>query len=95
MLNRLMEFFTALSGYFFPAEERPALRRSEDYFSMVEQARLEWHCAKERFNQISDPDLIDHAIYDLEARERRYIFLLKKAREEGANIYSSADTGGG
>ncbi|NMD42185.1 MAG: DUF2508 family protein [Firmicutes bacterium] len=58
---------------------------------MVETARLEWRSARNRFNQISDPDLIDHAIYDLEAAERRYIYLLKKAREEGANIYTAVD----
>ncbi|NLA04583.1 MAG: DUF2508 family protein [Firmicutes bacterium] len=60
---------------------------------MVEQARQDWQCARERFDQISDPDLIDHAIYDLEAAERRYVYLLKKAREEGADIYTIS--GGG
>ena len=61
----------------------------------MEEARQEWQSAKERFDQISDPDLIDHAIYDLEAAERRYVYLLKKAKEEGVKLYSAADEGGG
>lgn len=92
MLDRLTEFFSALSAYFLPAGGRPAAP-GQDYFSMVEQARQDWQCARERFDQISDPDLIDHAIYDLEAAERRYVYLLKKAREEGADIYTTS--GGG
>ncbi|NLW55154.1 MAG: DUF2508 family protein [Firmicutes bacterium] len=31
---------------------------------------------------MTEPDLIDHAIYTLGAAEKRYVYLLKKAREE-------------
>lgn len=51
------------------------------YFTLVTQAKQEWQDAKKRFNEVSDPDLVDYAIYALEAAERRYIYLLKKARE--------------
>ena len=49
---------------------------------------------KEKFDQIGDADLIDHAVYNLDAAERRYIYLLKKAKEEGANIYTAVDERG-
>lgn len=91
MINKLREILKSFSGHLFPPEERPVVPWPKDHFTMVEQARLEWRCARERFNQISDPDLIDHAIYDLEAAERRYVYLLKKAKEEGANIYTAVD----
>ena len=91
MLNKLAVLLRSFSQILFPAEQQPAVRWPKDHFTMVEQARLEWRSARNRFDQISDPDLIDHAIYDLEAAERRYIYLLKKAREEGANIYTAVD----
>lgn len=53
----------------------------EDYL-LVEEARQEWKSAREYFNTVTDPDLIDHAIYALEAAEKRYVYLLKKIREE-------------
>mgnify|MGYP001354017597 FL=1 len=53
----------------------------EDHL-LVEEARQEWKSAREYFNIVTDPDLIDHAIYALEAAEKRYVYLLKKIREE-------------
>ena len=32
------------------------------------------------FNNVNDPDLVDYAIYDVEAARRKYQYLLKKAR---------------
>lgn len=93
MLERITSFFLELSGHFFPSEEQPVPYRTKDYFTLVEQARQDWRSARERFDQISDPDLIDHAIFDLEAAERRYVYLLKKAREEGATIYTTGEGG--
>jgi len=71
MLKKLAEFFLNMSEYLFPSEEKEVPRQPEDYFFLVEQARREWQNAKDKFDQISDPDLIDHAIYNLEAAERR------------------------
>lgn len=49
----------------------------------IEQARGEWLSSRAYFEAVSDPDLVDHAIYMMEATEKRYIYLLKKAREAG------------
>lgn len=54
----------------------------DDYFRIVEQARCEWQEAKMKFEQATDPDLIDSTIYAIEAAEKRYVYLLKKVREE-------------
>lgn len=50
--------------------------------SLVEKARQEWQAAISLFNNASEKELIDHAIFALNAAERRYVFLLKEAREE-------------
>lgn len=49
---------------------------------LVERARQEWEQAKALFNEVADPELVDHAIYAMEAAERKYIYLLKKAQKE-------------
>ncbi|MGM0502315.1 MAG: DUF2508 family protein [Bacillota bacterium] len=48
----------------------------------IEEAREEWIKAKKYFNIVSDPDLIDHAIYLLGAAERKYEYLLKIRQQE-------------
>jgi len=52
----------------------------------VEQARKEWIHAQSYFETVTDPDLVDHAIFLAQAAQKRYIYLLKKAREEGVSL---------
>lgn len=47
----------------------------------TEQARREWQLARSYFDTVTDPDLIDFAIYNLKAAERRYTYLLKQVRQ--------------
>ncbi|MGI6128979.1 MAG: YaaL family protein [bacterium] len=54
-----------------------------DLVDQVEQARREWQLARRFFESVTDPDLIDYAIYNLQATEQRYTYLLKQARLEG------------
>jgi len=49
----------------------------------VEAARLEWLMAQNYYNTVSDKDLVDHAVYLMQATEKKYMYLLKKARSEG------------
>ena len=52
----------------------------------VIEAYEEWQSAENFFHSVSDPDLIDHAIYKLEATKARYVYLLKQAKAEGIRI---------
>jgi hypothetical protein len=56
----------------------------QGFYESVNQARDEWNNARQLFNDVSDPDLIDYAIYREEAARRRYMYLLKQARLEAA-----------
>lgn len=49
----------------------------------VRQAYEEWQSAENFFHSVTDPDLVDHAIYKLEATKARYIYLLKQAKANG------------
>lgn len=49
----------------------------------VEAARREWLGWKAYFNCVDDPELVDHAIYAVQAAERKYMYLLRQARLAG------------
>lgn len=64
----------------FKAEE---LRdKPHDEYSDVEHARKEWEAALNVFNNVSQPDLVDYAIYNVTAAEKRYTYLLKQMKEK-------------
>ena len=54
-----------------------------DLADVAAQARRERLAAQNYFNAISDNDLIDYAIFLMQAAEKKYAYLLKRARREG------------
>ncbi|HEU4964015.1 MAG TPA: DUF2508 family protein [Bacilli bacterium] len=48
----------------------------------IELARQEWAIAQKHIDYVSEPELIDHAIYHLEAAERKYGYLLREAKQK-------------
>ena len=48
----------------------------------LEAAKKEWQEARQYFNLVSDPDLVEHAIYLLEAAEKKYNYLLKQKKKK-------------
>lgn len=48
----------------------------------VKRAYAELKAAENYFDNVEDPDLIDFAVYDLEAAKKKYAYMLKKARKE-------------
>lgn len=54
----------------------------EAILSSLKQAEVEWKAKEEYFNHATDPDLVDFAIYDIEASRRKYSYLLKKLKKE-------------
>lgn len=49
----------------------------------IEKAREDLEIAREYFNSVDDPRLIDYAIYREEAAKARYMFLLNEAKKNG------------
>ncbi|MDN5344350.1 MAG: hypothetical protein PWQ18_461 [Clostridia bacterium] len=57
----------------------------EDLVSLAEaikEAREEWLAAQRFFAEVTEPDLVDQAIFRLEAAERRYMYLWKVVRNQ-------------
>ncbi|HWQ57432.1 MAG TPA: DUF2508 family protein [Clostridia bacterium] len=47
----------------------------------VAQALARWKAALEFYENVKDPELIDFAIYDMEAARRKYVFLLRQSKK--------------
>ncbi len=58
----------------------------------VQQAGRERATALGYFHSVTDPDLVDQAVLQLLAAERRYSYLLRQARRKGVE---QAEPGGG
>lgn len=54
---------------------------SNAYAEDVKRAYAEMKAAENYFDNVDDPDLIDFAIYDLEAAKKKYAYMLKRARQ--------------
>ncbi|MFS8542028.1 MAG: YaaL family protein [Tissierellales bacterium] len=47
----------------------------------LKNAYREWRMNEEYFEWVTDPDLIDYAIYEIKASKIKYSYFLKKAKE--------------
>lgn len=50
----------------------------------VRAALQQWKDATRFFESVSDPELMDYAIYDMETARRKYMFLLRKRARSGS-----------
>lgn len=57
----------------------------DEAFNNIENAKKEWEDAKNIFENVSQPDLVDYAIYKVEAAEQKYIYLLKQYKDNNFN----------
>ena len=53
----------------------------EKILERLKEAQEEWKDKEEYFQSVTEADLVDHAIYELEASKIKYIYLLKKIKE--------------
>ena len=78
---------TEFSSRFFIEDENTVIKAPEICIDEeVKKAHQDWIKAQKYFQCVSDPELVDHAIYSEEAARRKYIYLLKKARHNSENI---------
>ncbi|MDT3698560.1 MAG: DUF2508 family protein [Thermincola sp.] len=58
------------------------VEQEQDFFEQLKEAHREWQIALNNYNFSSDPDFVDYSIFNIDAREREYIYLIKRARKE-------------
>ena len=52
----------------------------------IERAREQWKSARNYFQNVTEPKLVDYASYRLRAAETRYMYLLNKVKEDDVSI---------
>lgn len=77
----LRKWFSTIKDKFSPQEEE-----REDILKMLQEAHEEWRNAEMYFQSVTEPDLIDYAIYKMEAARRKYIYILNTVRKEGIKV---------
>lgn len=58
----------------------------DELLNMLKEAHTEWRDAEKFFDNATEPDLIDYAIYKIDACKTKYSYLIKKAREDNIKI---------
>lgn len=58
---------------------------------IIEEAKKEWQVALRYFEEVTEPALIDFAIYNMEAAEKRLVHLIKMLGDKYPNGIWSAD----
>lgn len=56
---------------------------NKEFIQNLKKAHWDWQKSQIFFQNVSDPDLVDYAIYKMEASRLKYIYLLKQARKKG------------
>ncbi len=57
--------------------------KEKDIMKAIKEAYEQWESAKSYFEEVTEPRLIDYAIFLESAARMRYTFLVEEAREKG------------
>lgn len=82
----MKEYITRLNDmmekYFNLGQAVPKKDEDHELLELIRQAHREWQIALNNFNYCHENDMIDYSIYNIEAAEKKYICLLKRAQQE-------------
>ena len=59
---------------------------NEELINIIFRANQEMLDAQNYFDNVTDNELVDHAIYKMEAAKSKYIYLLKLAKDKGLRV---------
>ncbi len=86
MSSILSNFWSAIAAQVIPPSSEQTGKKEIGLLESIEQAHKEWQMASGFFEHVTDPDLIDMAIYSMDAAEKKYVYLLKIARKKGLRL---------
>ena len=81
MLQNLID---NLKSFYAKREEPEFVSAEQEYVDEAARALEQWRAAENYFNSITDPDLVEYALYEVEAARRKYEYLLRKIRSGDA-----------
>ncbi len=74
----------SLGGYNMSAKKKIEKElEKENIIKEIKKAQADVITAEKFFQLVSEPELVDVAIYNLEAKKSRYRYLIKIAKEKG------------
>lgn len=80
----ILRFLVMVASKAFADQSEGTVKTPEiSFVDEVKDAHRDWMEAQKRFEWVTDPDLVDQAIYAETAAQKKYQYLLKKAREAG------------
>jgi hypothetical protein len=82
-ISNISEQINSLTGRQIQSEE---VNDEHALLESVRGAYQEWNNAQRYFENVTDPDLVDYAIYQIEASKLRYNYLLKQAKTKGIRL---------
>lgn len=78
-----MKWFRRFISQDHRRQEDPAFRDKLHMLQEVRKAHADWISAHMKLDWVVEKDQIDYAIYALEAAEKRYVMLLRQAKQLG------------
>ncbi|HBD64464.1 MAG TPA: DUF2508 domain-containing protein [Clostridiales bacterium] len=78
--NKELKFRNILDSF----KSQKSQDTKNELYANLESAKKEWEEAKNIFENVSEPDLVDYAIYNVEAAEKKYVYLLRQIKNENA-----------
>lgn len=84
VIDRLTEKFCRLLNIGHVASK--ADKEEKELLELIKQAHKDWRIAMNNYNYCFEQDMIDYSIYNIEAMERKYMCLVKRARRETITI---------
>ena len=77
---RLLKAFIRVIHLLLYGNERKDEMEEWNDQRIVDEARREWEMAANLFEEVTDPELVDYAVYNLRAAEKKYIYHLNRLR---------------
>ncbi len=71
----------------FRKNANPALdKETNEYLQALHQARSEYEVAQSCFSEAVEPEIIDEAIFLMQAARKKYSYFLRKVRESSTQF---------
>ncbi|MTI48796.1 YaaL family protein [Sporosalibacterium faouarense] len=80
--NGFLNFLVSIKEKVTPSKES----EKDKLVNMIKEAHNEWQQAESFFQDATEPDLIDYAIYRVEATKTKYRYLIKQAKQSNIKI---------
>ena len=80
-------YFSVYGKYIYGGQDNMLLglkekKREQGKTEDIRRAMEQWQEAERYFKSVSDTDLVDYAVFEMEAARRKYMLLLKRYAEE-------------